>query len=256
MKILDSFFITLSMLSRFPVPQREWKAEHQRLSLALLPAIGPLLGLVLLPWSWLSQKLALSPFLRGTGLALLPLLAVGGVHLDGFCDTVDALSSHGAPEKKRAILKDPHIGAFAGLYGAGYLILLSALCSELPAGPLSALILGLLFTLSRALGAFLVLLLPRAGETGLGATFQKAAENHVSLGILSCFCAFSLAFLLALAPLPGLGAALSGLLSFFYTKGIAQKEFSGMSGDLAGFSISLAELLMLLAYILLSKAVA
>ena len=256
MKILDSFFITLSMFSRFPVPQREWKAEHQRLSLALLPAIGPLLGLVLLPWSWLSQTLSLSPVFMGAGLALLPLLAVGGVHLDGFCDTVDALSSHAAPEKKRAILKDPHIGAFAGLYGAGYLILMTALCTELPAGPLSVLILGLIFTLSRALGAFSMLLLPRSGETGLGATFALAAENRLSFGILTCFSAFALAFLLGLSPLPGLGAALSGLLTFFYVKRIAKKEFSGMSGDLAGFSISLAELLMLLAYILLSKAVA
>ena len=49
MKIFDSFCITLSMFSRFPAPMRPWKAENQKLSLALLPAIGLLLGLVLLP---------------------------------------------------------------------------------------------------------------------------------------------------------------------------------------------------------------
>ena len=135
----------------------------------------------------------------------MPLLAVGAVHLDGFCDTVDALSSHAAPEKKRAILKDPHIGAFAGLYGAGYLLLFSALCSELPRGGLSALILALIFTLSRALGAGSLLLFPRSGEAGLGSTFANAAENRPSLGILACFGAFSLACLIFLFPLPGLG---------------------------------------------------
>ena len=45
-------------------------------------------------------------------------------------------------------------------------------------------------------------------------------------------------------------------MTLLYVKTIAAKEFSGMSGDLAGFCISLSELMMLFFFILFSKAVA
>ena len=46
-------------------------------------------------------------------MALIPVIVSGGIHLDGFADTVDALSSYGDREKKLEILKDPNTGAFA-----------------------------------------------------------------------------------------------------------------------------------------------
>ena len=46
------------------------------------------------------------------GLAII-LLVTGGIHMDGYMDTMDALHSYGSREKKLEILKDSHIGAFA-----------------------------------------------------------------------------------------------------------------------------------------------
>ena len=46
------------------------------------------------------------------GLAII-LLVTGGIHMDGYMDTMDALHSYGNREKKLEILKDSHIGAFA-----------------------------------------------------------------------------------------------------------------------------------------------
>lgn len=42
----------------------------------------------------------------------MPLLVTGGIHIDGFSDTMDALSSHAERQKKLEIMDDPHIGAF------------------------------------------------------------------------------------------------------------------------------------------------
>lgn len=47
-----------------------------------------------------------------------------GIHMDGFLDTTDARRSYQEPEKKLAILKDPHTGAFA-LIGLGVYLLWS-----------------------------------------------------------------------------------------------------------------------------------
>ncbi len=46
-------------------------------------------------------------------MTLIPVFVSGGIHLDGFMDTMDALGSWGDKEKKLEILKDSHNGAFA-----------------------------------------------------------------------------------------------------------------------------------------------
>ena len=64
---------------------------------------------------------------RAAGFCLVPVWVTGGIHLDGYADTCDALASYGDTAKKLAILKDPHCGAFAVIrlcsYFAAYLML-------------------------------------------------------------------------------------------------------------------------------------
>lgn len=48
--------------------------------------------------------------------AVAMLLVNGGIHMDGFMDTIDALSSHKSRDDKIRILDDPHTGAFAIIY--------------------------------------------------------------------------------------------------------------------------------------------
>ena len=44
---------------------------------------------------------------KAAGFCLIPVWVTGGIHLDGYADTCDALSSYGDREKKLEILKDP-----------------------------------------------------------------------------------------------------------------------------------------------------
>ena len=53
-----------------------------------------------------------------------------GIHLDGYADTIDAISSYGDREKKLQILKDPHTGAFAVIGLCVYFTAVLALWSE------------------------------------------------------------------------------------------------------------------------------
>ncbi len=59
---------------------------------------------------------------RRRGFALIPVWITGGIHLDGYADTCDALSSYGDREKKLEILKDPHCGAFAVIRLCSYFL--------------------------------------------------------------------------------------------------------------------------------------
>ena len=68
-------------------------------------------------WGELCQWGGVPDLLRGAVLCLLPAAVTGGIHLDGYCDTVDALASHGTPARRQEILKDPHIGAFGVIRG-------------------------------------------------------------------------------------------------------------------------------------------
>ena len=87
-------------------------------------------------------------------MTLLPILLTGGIHLDGFMDTSDALASYGDREKKLAILKDSHTGAFAVLGLCIYLLWSLAMWSEVRPEMLPVLAAGAV--LSRALSGFSV----------------------------------------------------------------------------------------------------
>ena len=72
-------------------------------------------------------------FCEGPCSVCSPAAVTGGIHLDGYCDTVDALASHGTPARRQEILKDPHIGAFGVIRLCGYFLLSFALWTTLAA---------------------------------------------------------------------------------------------------------------------------
>ena len=57
--------------------------------------------------------------------AVAMLLVNGGIHMDGFMDTIDALSSHKSRDDKIRILDDPHTGAFAIIYAIFYVLIIA-----------------------------------------------------------------------------------------------------------------------------------
>lgn len=119
-----SCLIAISMYSRLPVPQVEWTDERMRHVMCFFPVVGVIEGLCLGGWFLLADRIwKLS--LTATVLwgAAIPLLVTGGIHMDGFMDTMDALCSYGDREKKLQILKDPHLGAFAVISAITYMLL-------------------------------------------------------------------------------------------------------------------------------------
>lgn len=242
--IWNSFLISVSMYSRIPVPQAEWTEKNMRYALCFFPLIGAVIGAVCYGCFYLLEYLGLPPFLRGAFAMVLPLIITGGIHMDGFCDTTDALSSHQPRERKLEILKDSHTGAFAVIWCAAYLIFYfgcAASCS-------SAIYLVFLsaFVFSRGLSAFSVANFPTAKE-GLVSAF-KGASGRAAVTVISILW-IAAAAMYSVLIWPWLGAIIliGGLLAYACCVAVMFKVFGGISGDLAGWMVQIVELIMLLA---------
>ncbi len=99
MPVIRSLLTAFSTYSCIPVPQVEWTEENRRYSMCFFPLVGAVIGLLL--WGWLAvcDAFGVGPLLRGAVAALLPLFVTGGIHMDGFMDTSDALASWQPMEK-------------------------------------------------------------------------------------------------------------------------------------------------------------
>ena len=248
MWMLETVLVAFSMFSALPVPQIEWNGKNMRYAMCAFPLVGAVIGLACWLWSLLGGLLRLPGLLMGAGWCLLPLIVTGGIHMDGFCDTCDALASHAGLERKQEILKDPHLGAFGAIRLGMYLVACLALWACLPAYRPLPVVLG--FCLSRSLSGLAVTRFPLARNTGLVHAFADAADRRragrilLGLSLLLtaglCFCGWA-----------GAGMALAAWGVFGYYRRMAERQFGGISGDLAGWFLETAELWMLAALCLI-----
>lgn len=245
-----SAFSTFSVL---PTPRIEWNEYSLKNVLAALPLVGVVIGGVLCLYYWLSTVLQLPAILSAVALTILPIAISGGIHMDGYADMTDALSSHAAPEKKRAILKDPHCGAFAVIAVGCYLLLYFGLAAALPLDWKTVGLLGITHVLSRAIGSLLSLL-PSANADGMQRAFRDSASKG-SVWVLVLWVVLSLGGAAVLSPVAAGGMLLAGGLVFLYIRHTAKKQFGGMSGDLAGAGITLSAIAMVLALVLSERVV-
>ena len=204
MTILQTIAVAFAMFSAIPMPQFEWSQKNMRYALCAFPLIGAVCGGL---WC-LVGVLPVPELVRAAGFCLVPVLVTGGIHLDGFADTCDALSSYGDAEKKLEILKDPHCGAFA-------------------------------LTLERAFSGLAVASFPMAKNTGLAHTFSEAADRITVRRVLIIYTVVLGAAMLVLG---GWAAVLAALLVFWRYYAVSKKQFGGITGDLAGWFLQRAEL--------------
>lgn len=240
MIFFQTIAVAFAMFSAVPVPQFQWNEKNMRYAMCAFPLIGLVIGGL---WS-LCGALPLPALVKAGGFCLLPVWVTGGIHLDGYADTCDALSSYGDREKKLEILKDPHCGAFAVIRLCSYFLAYFALCTAVQFTPRTGFLWTLALVLERALSGLAVAAFPMAKNTGLAHTFASAADRktvrRVLFGLTLALCA-------ALTALGGWGLALAAVLVFVRYYVVSKKQFGGITGDLAGWFLQKAELWMLAA---------
>lgn len=242
MRVIRSFVIAFSTYSRIPMPQVEWSDENRQYTMCFFPLIGAVIGLMMWGWLLLCDALGIGPLLRGAVGALLPLLVTGGIHMDGLMDTSDALASWQTKERRLEILKDSHVGAFAVIGCAGYLLLAAGLLSEASA-QCAPMLIGA-FVISRAMSAWAIAAFRSARPKGMLDAFAQAAHRRmvtISCCIYAVLCA--LCWGLAAGWLAAACLAAAAMCLGYY-RHMAYKQFGGVTGDLAGWFLQTTELVL------------
>ena len=249
----ETILVAFGMFSRVPVPQVEWNEKNRKYSMLAFPMVGLVLGLCWFLIASLGRQFGLPSFLTGALLTALPVLVVGGIHLDGYADTVDALSSHGDKAKKLEIMKDPHVGSFAVIHLVIYFLLWFAACTVLAEKSAEVwLLAGMTFVLSRSLSGLAVATFPMAKDTGLAKSFADEADKKTVRGGLIAVLVVLVLLFMAMDIVDrrfpaGFFAVVGAGAVFFWYRYIAQKHFEGINGDLAGWFLCKCEVWMLVA---------
>lgn len=249
--MIQSLIIAFSMYSKIPMPKVTWNEKNMRYAMCFFPVVGAVVGIILYGVLWLCTKANFGLFFKACMATLVPILVTGGIHMDGYLDTIDALSSYADQEKRLEILKDSNSGAFAIIYGLVYFTINIAIWTEIKINAILFVCLG--YIISRTLSALSVVSFPLAKKTGLVATFQEAAyKKNVKICMVLYFIIEAIV-VLALNPILGgvtLGTALFTFGLHYY---ICKSKFGGITGDLAGFFLQLCELAILAGLMLAAR---
>lgn len=247
--MLKSLFSAFLMYSKIPVPQVEWKEENRRYALCFFPFVGAVISILYVLWNAAAIRFGIGSILTGAVSMLISFGVTGGIHLDGFCDVSDAVASYGDTEKRLAIMKDSHVGAFAVIHLAVCLILQTAVYSEVHSIRLAAVV-ALGFVLSRTCSAAAAVTWRCARKDGSLQSFVKPSHKAFTILWLMLLFFATVAAMLVCDIRTGSISALSGLLIFGYYRISAYQRFGGITGDTEGWFLVLCETVMGLSAVL------
>ena len=143
-------------------------ASPTRASFMWFPVVGALLGLVL-GIIWWATNDGLGPLAAAALVVAADLALTGALHFDGLLDSADGLLPHLAPERRLAVMAEPHVGAFAIATGITTLLLRTTALAAL--GAARPLLLAALWCLARTAMAVTALTGRYARPRGLASSF-------------------------------------------------------------------------------------
>jgi len=241
MNLFKSFLVALSTYSRVPVPNFEWNEKNMKYAICFLPSVGLLCGGLLFGWYVLCDIVGISDFFFSVIAVCIPVLITGGIHMDGYMDTVDALSSYQDRERKMEILKDPDCGAFAVIYCIVYILFDVALMYELY-NLRSIIVICPVFILSRTLSVICAVNIPNARKKGMLRAYTENAQRYRVNVAMIIVAVIASALIVAVAPVAGGLIIGFAIISVSLYHRMVKKQFGGVTGDTAGFFLQVCEL--------------
>jgi adenosylcobinamide-GDP ribazoletransferase len=240
MRAVSGLIVAARYLTIVPIPGRPNQGVD-RLGAAApwFPVVGLAIGAVLVVVERLTH-LMFPPMLGALLVVTAWKLATGGLHLDGLADCLDGLVGRD-PAHRLAIMRDSRIGAFGAIGLILVLLLEIAALAELPA-PWRTGMLLVAPAVARATPVVLAQMFSSARQDGHGAAFRAGlrwSSAPIALLVATASAAAVLGWLGLVVMVAALGAAMA--LGAFLGR-----RLSGITGDVLGAAIEVAELTALL----------
>jgi len=242
---MNDFLRAVGLLTTLPV---RLPADDDALpgrTMAFYPLVGALIGGLLAGLAWLLGQSGLDAraSLLPAALALAAWAGItGALHLDGWADCCDALFVPVSRERRLEIMKDPRLGGFGA---AGLILLLLVKLAALQgvmAGVHALPALIAIPALARWAAVIAARAYPSARPGGMGDYFRRGLGRR-ELMIATAIAALAAAPLLWRGPFlwAAAGLALLAMAS------LARARLGGLTGDVYGAIIELAETAALVA---------
>lgn len=240
---MRSFVFALQHLTRIRIMDVPFDERQLGRSGMYFPLVGLILGLLLI----LVDRLAwvmFPPMAAAAAVLVCLVVFTGGIHLDGFMDTVDGVFSGRPRERMLEIMKDSRVGAFGALGAFCLLLFKFGLLTGLSGpGDYGALI---LMTVSgRWAMTYAIARFPYARDEGMGRLYKLYTRSF------ELAAASGVALVIALAA-GKLGGAVIFLLSALFAHllcGYLNRVLGGLTGDTYGFLNELTEVFVLAIYL-------
>ena len=246
-------FLTIFPIASFPLSNNSNQDEEEDLeenfsnSMAFFPLVGMLIGVLLVVLRRIFYYLPVSPLVGDTLVLIVWIWLSGGLHLDGFADSVDGFLGGHNKEEILYIMKDSATGAKGVVALVSLLLLKFVLLIEMPLFLKDAV---LFFTptigrWSMVIAAFLGK--PARLKNSMGKLFiDYIGWREVIFSSLTMAVIGILLFKLYFLPLVIIGIGVVLLILKY-----CQKKIGGISGDILGAINEIVEVFILLTFYIL-----
>ena len=237
----NSLIAAFDMYSIVPMPNVELSKEDTKYSMCFFPLVGVVIGALLCGWRIAYPYLCNGDFLPAVVFVIVPVIVSGAVHLDGFIDVVDAISSHKTMERKLEILKDTHTGTFALIITISYFLIALGVWSEMPIDAVPVLACG--FVVSRALDGLAILIFPRA-KSGEPMESFEGSNKKILVIVMVLYVVISAVLMGYFEPLYGSIGVFGAAVSFAYYYFASKKHIGGITRAITGYFVQICELII------------
>ena len=230
----NAFFMCQSMFCAIPCPMKIWDENARDKQLLFFPFIGAEIGIIWFLLAKLCLFFNLPLFLTAFILAVYPFVISGYIHLDGFMDVTDAVKSYRSLEKRREILKDSRVGAFAVI---GCIILFIGQFAvfasmELP----NAAALIFIPIVSRCCSSLALNTFKKISES----QYAGVAKNKSQIVVLTAQLLLILVLSFIVCGKKAI-AVLAVIAGYALALSKAYKSLEGVNGDVAGYALTISE---------------
>lgn len=245
---MTKFIVALQFLTRIQVNSSIIVDEQTfGKSMAYFPLVGLVIGLIL-AGSYYFLSLIFTPLITAAFLIWLEVAISGGLHLDGFMDTMDGIYSGRSRERILEIMRDSRVGAHSVIALACLFLIKLTTIADYPAHRLIP-VLILVPMLARLTQLIGVVCFPYVREEGLAKSFNRYIQKK-NLYLASLF---SLVVCIIIKGLLGVILLISTFSLALIGGRYITSKIGGLTGDVYGAITELTTVVLLIMGYLFTK---